>query len=669
MMLRLLLSSSSSNNAVASMMAQLVVQVTVVVVFLLVERSDAQEAPNPLYQIPAFSTPPATTNHNNRSTFRNDVCHLAARRGEDLELPEILRGVELHPLLMLGEFTNMDYEYDSNNNNTVINVTLNKDYPGLVPLLMDELCERAGCTWRNTYAAYGYDVLTENHSFDELALWSTEVFDVNLDWWMRSVSRLRQGITFTEKWYDASIILVAKKPNADDSSRGDGFDPFSWLYPFDNNVWYLTMATILFSAGVYWFLEYLNPNADSDEETSLEFGQVIWMFATAFTGQFEFDPNTHPARLFTFSIAFWALLMSAAYTANLASFLVVANTPQNPIESLGQAVRAGLPMCVWKSSQTDSSVSAAFPAYAGSGLLVRMDSQQQVFEGVQEIGGGVGSVCAIAITELSSWETFQYDASVNKPCNLQWIGRAFEFVPASFVMTTDAGDLCTSLLRAVFDLHLHDMEREGFIASLWEGHIEQTATVFCRGDDETSSSTPDRKRRLQEGRFRKLKAANNAAAEAGGDGDGDASFDDTTKLSLNNMGGVFLLHGVLSVMAVLCAMVSWHRDKSKKAAALLLLLLEEEEGGGGDVGQARKSAPRKDFISSRESVTSDSFFDAVEGGTSPAVEVLRAEMNSKLEAIDEKLERLLSVHQQQSQQQQQQRLAVIADQGMRLEYS
>eukprot|EP00339_Tiarina_fusa_P028159 CAMPEP_0117072512 /NCGR_PEP_ID=MMETSP0472-20121206/51052_1 /TAXON_ID=693140 ORGANISM="Tiarina fusus, Strain LIS" /NCGR_SAMPLE_ID=MMETSP0472 /ASSEMBLY_ACC=CAM_ASM_000603 /LENGTH=147 /DNA_ID=CAMNT_0004796675 /DNA_START=324 /DNA_END=764 /DNA_ORIENTATION=+ len=120
--------------------------------FLLSSHSttNAQQAPNPLYQIPAFTTPTIATTtitNSNRTTFRNDVCHLAANRDNLQILPEILQGVALHPLLMLGEFANVDYEYDDNDDETVItNITLNKEYPGLIPLLLDELCLRAGCT-------------------------------------------------------------------------------------------------------------------------------------------------------------------------------------------------------------------------------------------------------------------------------------------------------------------------------------------------------------------------------------------------------------------------------------------------------------------------------------------------------------------------------------------
>jgi hypothetical protein len=49
---------------------------------------------------------------------------------------------------------------------------------------------------------------------------------------------------------------------------------------------------------------------------------VVLVNCSAFAGHFEFDPQTGPARLLTFSIAFWALLMGAAYTGESSSSVV-----------------------------------------------------------------------------------------------------------------------------------------------------------------------------------------------------------------------------------------------------------------------------------------------------------------------------------------------------------
>ena len=398
-------------------------------------------------------------------------------------------------------------------------------------------------------------------------------------------------------------------------------------------------ATILVSSLVYWLLESLDPESDLRQDR-LGGMETTWMLATAFAGQFEFDPQTGPARLFTFSIAFWALLMGAAYTANLASFLVIRNQPGIRIDSIDQAVRLNMNMCVWRSSQTDTRVSNKFAAFASSGRLIRKNDQRGVYEGLRN------GECDIAITEVSTWEIFQYDEEINGDCSLNWIGRPFVNIPASFAIKSDAGALCTSLLRDVFNLHLHEMENDGTIQALWDTYNEQTASVFCSaggGEDEEEGS--GERRLTADGRS--LKAAQNAAAEGGGS-DG---FDDTTKLTLSNMGGVFVLHVILSGLSLLFALVPWVRSRMRKARESKEKKTRNRDAAGA-TEHPSSSLPvlAGDSISAagsslREDGPDDMFyFDAMMSKHhDPLMEELRTEMNAKLNRMEDQLTALLQI--------------------------
>lgn len=110
--------------------------------------------------------------------------------------------------------------------------------------------------------------------------------------------------------------MVAAKPEPEK----DTFDAWGFLDPFDTAVWIMVMATIVASAGIHAILRALDPHRHTyseDEEDSADWTEMIWKYATAFVGQFEFDPHNGPTRLFTFSIAFWGLLLTSAYTANV----------------------------------------------------------------------------------------------------------------------------------------------------------------------------------------------------------------------------------------------------------------------------------------------------------------------------------------------------------------
>jgi hypothetical protein len=97
----------------------------------------------------------------------------------------------------------------------------------------------------------------------------------------------------------------------------------------------------------------------------------------------------------------------------LASFLVVKEKqPQLALESIDQAIRMNLPMCVYEATLTHQTIQQRFPTYAQSGLLIPTTPR-----GVYE---GIGNVCKIGITEVSTWKGFQFDETINGDCSLYW---------------------------------------------------------------------------------------------------------------------------------------------------------------------------------------------------------------------------------------------------------
>ena len=496
---------------------------------LVIASTQCQEAPNEALVVPLLAQ--------GDTTFRNELCAVASEYiAGNRSIGDALRDVGITTALWRGEFVNWKFTEDGKR-------ILDPDYAGLVPALLDEVCLRAQCRWRKTYADPSYDDMPPGASFTDLLIWTTNMYDLSADWWMRSVERLQAGATFTEPWYDATIIMVTAQQISEET-QSDRFSDWGWLAPFDRAVWFMILVTIFLSSGVYWLLHRLDPLR---RQTDMDPIETTWKFATAAAGQFEFDPQTGPSRLFTFSIAFWSLLIVTAYTANLASFLVIRSQKSGfQVQSVAQSVQLNRRMCVWRASQTDDSITKAFPTYASSPRFIRT-SQRGVYEGLRN------GECEIALTEMSTWDVFQNDQEVNPDCNLQWIGRPFQNIPASFGVKSDAGDLCTSLLRDVFNLHLHNMQVDGTIDRLWREHAAFSATVDCVESDLFTVEEDDVD--LSEATHRQLKVAIKSGGGEGsavaGDSDGEA-----VKLTLTNMGGVFFVHGILSGISVLFALGS-----------------------------------------------------------------------------------------------------------------
>ena len=198
----------------------------VLLLFSFLELSFAQELPT--LTLTQFDT---------NVTFRTDVCsrHDLYQNG-DVEFRDALEGLNLSAVFRANKY----FQLDGDN--------VDASYPGLTGVLMDELARRAKFTWRNSFATVGTPI--DGRSFTELLDWTTETYDISVNWWTWSSSRRSLGINFPESWYDASIIMVSKVDNEDEAK----FSAFSWLTPFDRDVWLMILTTIIFSGMVYFFL-------------------------------------------------------------------------------------------------------------------------------------------------------------------------------------------------------------------------------------------------------------------------------------------------------------------------------------------------------------------------------------------------------------------------------
>jgi hypothetical protein len=67
---------------------------------------------------------------------------------------------------------------------------------------------------------------------------------VSVNWWDKTSERLQAGVVYPQPWYDASIIMVSKKPVG-----ANGFDPWAFLRPFDTYVW-ITVLTMIFASAL-----------------------------------------------------------------------------------------------------------------------------------------------------------------------------------------------------------------------------------------------------------------------------------------------------------------------------------------------------------------------------------------------------------------------------------
>ena len=112
-----------------------------------------------------------------------------------------------------------------------------------------------------------------------------------------------------------------------------------------------------FTGVAYFLLERLNVETD-ERQLEKDALTAIFLSAITFTSHFEFKPQTHPARLLSFSWTLWTLIMASAYTANLASFLVSRHQVNFSVNTLEDALKSNIPVCVQRYSVMDEMMSS-----------------------------------------------------------------------------------------------------------------------------------------------------------------------------------------------------------------------------------------------------------------------------------------------------------------------
>lgn len=162
--------------------------------------------------------------------------------------------------------------------------TIPKEKPGIMIKVLDELANRAGFTWRDSF---GYKSLEGDQSYTDLLLWAIEEYDIAADDWNESNLRKANGACYLHPWYDDSMTLVAKSRKKKDFG--------SFLRPFKPMVWVAIGFAIVGTGLLYTLLGKLDKRNDSRKpDTSAS----IFLSAISFTGHFEFRVRTGRACFF-----------------------------------------------------------------------------------------------------------------------------------------------------------------------------------------------------------------------------------------------------------------------------------------------------------------------------------------------------------------------------------
>ncbi|CAJ1947335.1 unnamed protein product [Cylindrotheca closterium] len=488
--------------------------------------------------------------------YRQNVCdRYRAFQNETVELKDALRGMKLN--VLMGAYNGSYFNYDNEHG-------INAAYSGIAASLMDELARRAGFTWRSSFG-----IFTDprgaafNETWTDVLAWGVESYDLNVDWWASNVERLNLGVAYTKPWYDSSVILVGKEePEEIIDNTIEWNDFWNWTKPFTVEVWLTTFGTIILSGFVYMLLEWMNDEIDG-RNTWRWFIDNLFLSAINATQAYEYGtPRSFPSKIYATSMALWALILTATYTANLASLLVDRRSPPLEIETLAEATVFAYPICTVAGTNADAYLQKYYPS-----------ARRQPTATLEDMYKGVNSgQCAFAVDVVQSWLANKDKRKYNPNCDLEWVGDGRIVTPnaAGFATKADAGFKCTGLVRDVINFHMEQMIEDGTVDKAWEFENRRYQNVDCdsfrpelldelNAAEAAAGGAATRRRNLLSRqhdiiaaslpRRRRLKSSTKAAASSAVLEGAEAG-----QMELETMIGSFFIHWALMALAVLVAL-------------------------------------------------------------------------------------------------------------------
>ena len=456
---------------------------------------------------------------------------------EEISVRDALSGAQINVLMFHGKFFN--YSEDTG---------IDPDHPGVNANILDYIADTANLTWRNSFAIWTAEE-RGNKSYTEFLQWSTDKYDVVIGEWTESTDRMNLGISFINPHFDGSLIMVR-----DVAPPESKVDIFNWLSPFSNQVWLVIVAIVIFSSFVNLFLEQIGKQRHEDLSFRKWLMDNLYLSFLNITANYSYEPQTLGGRVFGVSFAFWAMLITAAYTANLASLLVTKTVPTLRVNDIQEAIDLNLKICVHATSYSETYMKENYPF--STPLLVLRANEEDMYDSL------LNKECDILLAYKQSFETYKLRDDTNPDCTLAWEGRVVKTLNDGYSSKLDPAVKCTDLVNEVFNYYITEIIDNGFLDQQWRQHTQKVATPgHCAApldNNMKSESTNSATNR------RHLKATGDEAAATATATSG-ASTIESDSLSLNEMAGTMIFQVIGSGIAILVALLSrFERKKNVK---------------------------------------------------------------------------------------------------------
>lgn len=452
--------------------------------------------------------------------------------------------------------------------------------------VMKRLAEYAGFSYEIRWRGSLDDAYEEwgATTYTELASNAINVFDLVGSFWVDTAERRSAGIVITHHFVDTSGVLMV--PVADDSS--DWRDNFFTVFkPFTTGVWLALLGLVVVQAFVSWYLDVFVKRKKKELDhsrrsmstpgstpasrrasllmtrgNSVAFGRhkkdlTFWQYVEVSFGHIsnvgtELKPNSAFNDLHTIVWGFLVVCIVAAYTANLASFFIVASTGATTFGTLAEASAAGGIICAERGSVYATYLFNSYP-----------DLDVFLTDTTAELGSQVlsGQRCVAAFLGQS-----EADMAISQSCG------ALEITGASYFNSGGGYGLspygCGPLILSGLDLALVEMEAEGILEQIWNDELDILASAAC--DAYSFQGTTD---------------SNNSDESDAAEAELPVGYDEALRLSFDHLGGLFLTYLATATTLMLLKTCLWATEEAKLRGGL------RDNAAGSSGSGARISHP------------------------------------------------------------------------------
>ncbi|KAF5832687.1 hypothetical protein DUNSADRAFT_11368 [Dunaliella salina] len=342
----------------------------------------------------------------------------------------------------------------------------------------------------------------QNETWDDVLFTQGREMDIMCTWWGETYVRKNREIAFTYPILEQSLILATPIPERVERSFKEQFWVF--LQPFSRDLWLTLLFGNLFTAIVAFILDphlmldaWTNAKAErrmSETYYPMSGGMLNWCkYALANVSNFFYqgwvlgttqDPFKHPRnpwmKMYLMSWTGVLIVVVAAYTAQLTTFLLIDSRPVDSIDSMDEVTDSGLPVCA---VDNIPHVSNFFLNSAPSVPVVSIPTVDQAFSGIRS------QECAAALAGKSELELM---VAKNEKCDMRVVGRAQKVVNGAYPGDTSN---CGSFVVHVIGGIVQQIASEGLLDDLWSTYI--TEPPNCAWGNYQSASKAEQKNKLE----------------------------------------------------------------------------------------------------------------------------------------------------------------------------